>query len=214
MRRAYIQNQVLKIYRAMDIIEFPINVDALLFKMKNVRTMSFRSFSDATGCTIRDVETICQSQTGCTHYDRAHDRYLVLYNDECNTDGRVRWTKAHELAHIVLGHFSNLQCRNNLESDCDFFPENGVMCMNDSQIESEADSFASILLCPFPLFKDFCIDGAADIERIFGLSGKASSIAWNQYEDWRRSHRHTAWENDMRSLIRTDADSEFDLMIS
>ena len=104
MRRAYIQNKVLQIYKSMNEVKFPIDVDALLNSLDNVRSMSYATFSQVTGCTLQDVETICQSQTGCTHYDREHDRYLVLYNDDCNADGRIRWTKAHEYAHIILGH--------------------------------------------------------------------------------------------------------------
>lgn len=203
-RRIYIQNQVLQIYRQMDVVSFPFDVDAVIRRHKNVRMLSYQEFAEATHCSIYDVIRICQSETGCTHYDQETDRYLVLYNDDGCVPGRILWTKAHELGHIVLKHFADVRCAR-YAAFAEEHP-NGVLCADKTQIESEADTFASIVLCPFPMFKDLGIRTALDIESTFGVSRQAAEISETQYKEWRANHRKTSWENDMRSLLYTDAE--------
>ena len=52
-----------------------------------------------------------------------------------------------------------------------------------------------------PLYEQLHIQSASDIQDVFGLSYEASNVRWNEYIKWKRSHRKTAWENDMKRLV-------------
>ena len=196
MRQAYINNQVLKIYRSMDIIEFPIRVENIIKEMPSCKIMAYSKLAKLSGSSIADIINLAQSESGCTQYDRVHDRFLILYNDDnSNVDGRVRFTKAHEVGHVVLEHFAHLECNT--------LSENGLSCLNNTEIEQEADAFASTLLAPFPIAKDMGVSSAKDFEIKFGLSKEAAKITMERFLRWKASHRKTAWENDIKNAYRS-----------
>lgn len=195
IRYPYIYNQVLLLYRQMKDIVFPIEPSTLISTLPNCRIMTYNQFADFNGFSLRDVMILCESKSGCTHYDIAHDRYLILWNDdqsENNVEGRRRWTKAHELGHVVLKHLPLLA-----EPQ---IAENGFNNIAAPAFEQEANVFASTLLCPMPLFQTLHIDSPNDIRRVFGLSAEASMNRWNEYLKWMRYRRKTSWENDMRKV--------------
>lgn len=196
IRRAFIQNKVLETYRMFPQIAFPFNVYAAFSKMDNVRFISYQDSAELTGHSVEDVIKFCQSKSGCTRYDVKQDRYVVY----CNLDpdinvGRKRWTAAHELGHIMLGHLTNETieqiAENNLNKE-----ECGVM------FEREADFFAATLLCPFPLFRELDVRTSKDIRNVFGLSIEASRIRIDEYYKWRDTRIKTAWDNDLLRTFR------------
>ena len=139
---------------------------------------------------------LCESESGCTHYDITNDRYLVLVNSSTannNVIGRIRWTLAHELGHVKLNHLPYLAEPR--------IAENNFNNLSNPELEGEADYFAALLLCPMPLYDQLRIQSAQDVQRVFGLSWEASDVRWREYLKWKRSHRKTAWENDMRRLV-------------
>ena len=104
IRYPFIYNQVLQIYRDMDKISFPIEPDTIISRLTNCRMRTYKQFAETNGCSIRDVILLCESKSGCTHYDVANNRYLILWNSDSsgnNVEGRKRWTKAHELGHVI-----------------------------------------------------------------------------------------------------------------
>lgn len=197
IRYTYICHQVLQIYKELDRIVFPIEPYELIRKIHNCRTMTYQKFAEINDCEIQDVILMCESKSGCTHYDVANDRYLVLWNEDSagnNVEGRRRWTKAHELGHVVLEHLPTVAEP--------MLAENGFNNLTQPRFESEADYFAATLLCPIPLFSLLQILSPTDIQRVFGLSAEASCNRWNEYQKWIRYRKKTAWENDMRRLYR------------
>lgn len=195
VRYPYIYNQVLQIYKGLDYITFPLEPRDIINRFSNCRILTYQKFAEVNDCEIRDVVLMCESKSGCTHYDVAHDRYLVLWNEDSssnNVDGRKRWTKAHELGHVVLKHLP-------LVAE-PMLAENGFNNLTAPELEAEADQFAATILSPMPLFTLLSVSSPFDIQRIFGLSAEASLNRWNEYQKWTRYHRKTAWENDMRRL--------------
>jgi len=192
-RYAFVNNEILKIFRQMDRIEFPMDVLSVISSVvRNCRCMTYQEVSDVTGESIDDVAGLCESNSGCTHYDVANDRYLVMYNsssDNNNNEGRQRWTLGHELGHIVCQHL--------LMSACCKMSENATTIGVQTDCESEADYFAATLLAPFPLFKELGVSSAPDVQRVFGLSRAAAINRWDRYVKWQKSHLKRAWENDM-----------------
>lgn len=140
---------------------------------------------------------LCESKSGCTHYDVTNDKYLVLFNSfttNNNVIGRIRWTLGHELGHVKLSHLPYLA-----EPQ---IAENNFNNLSHPDLEDEADYFAALLLCPMPLYEQLHIQSASDIQKTFGLSCEASDVRWREYIKWKRNHRKTAWENDMRKLLK------------
>lgn len=191
IRKAFINNQVLNLIKEASSYSFPIEPCEFVPVDKQIRFISYQQFSSDIGIPLTDLISICESSVGCTFYDHAKCRYLILYNiDTAKTvPGRIRWTKAHELGHIVLGHFDHLSC----DSSCK---------LSDKELESEADYFAATLLCPMPLCKTFGISSPAQIQSRFGLSKEASTNRWNDYLEWQHWHKKTAFESDIVRLYR------------
>lgn len=91
------------------------------------------------------------------------DRWYLIYDDECNL-GRRRYTIAHEMGHIFLGHdMSRGTLRRSITA-------------NKPQSETEADIFASRLLAPACVLWGLDIHSAEDIARVCGISKTAAAI--------------------------------------
>lgn len=65
--------------------------------------------------------------------------FCVIYRDEVQDAGRLRWAVAHELGHLFLNHFR------------DYPDQMSPGFSADSGLEAEADIFARNLLAPVPL---------------------------------------------------------------
>ncbi|MDO4549406.1 MAG: ImmA/IrrE family metallo-endopeptidase, partial [Clostridia bacterium] len=76
---------------------------------------------------------------------------MILTRD---MDARGRFSLAHELGHIALGH----------EAD-------------DARSEYEANAFAAEFLCPRPVLKALGLRGVSEVARIFSISRAAARIA-------------------------------------
>lgn len=195
IRKIYINNLVLKLYSQLPRIKYPLDLNEVLSLIPNCKLMSYQKFADINNCSVNDVITLCQSKSGCTHYDVETNRYLILVNlAETSNYGRRRWTVAHEIGHIVCGH--------HILSAVDKIAENSFAQINNQDYEIEADYFAVTLLSPLPLFKVFEIQSARDIQNTFGLSAEASDIRLKEYKIWLRNHRKTAWENDIANMYK------------
>lgn len=194
IRKFYINNLVLELYKQLPIIQFPINMNDIFQLIPNSKCVSYQKFAQLNGCSIQDVIAICQSKSGCTHYDVATNRYLVLLNLAERSYGRQRWTAAHEIGHIM--------CKHHLISAMNQIAENDFSDNNNHEFESEADYFAATLLAPFPLFKELGVKSLIDVQNIFGLSAEASLYRYKEYLQWKKSHRKTAWENDMVHIYK------------
>lgn len=193
IRKVYIHNLVLTLYRHLPAIKFPISMSEILNYTPNCKYMSYQKFAQINKCSIEDVILLCESKSGCTHYDFSKGRYLVLLNNASN-DGRKRWTAAHEVGHIL--------CQHHVISMLDRIAENSFVQIHNPEYELEADYFAATLLCPLPLCRYFDIQSAKDIQSIFGLSAEAAAIRYKEYLAWKKCHRKTAWENDIVNIYK------------
>lgn len=83
----------------------------------------------------------------------------TLYYNETRSSNRIRFSLMHEIGHIVLG----------------------------SDIESECDKFSSHSLAPRMAIHYTKCKNANDVAKIFILSDKAASLAFDDYRRWRRN---------------------------
>lgn len=196
-RYAFINNQVLILYAQLPEIKFPLDVSKLLDYLPNCRYMSYQEFANINHCTINDVIQLCESKSGCTHYDILHNRYLILCNqstDGNNNLGRQRWTLTHEIGHVVCNHLP--------VSAYSKLSENNLLTIADEAYEAEADYFAATTLAPFPLFKLLQITSPDDVQRVFGLSTEASNNRYQRFLKWKETRIKTAWENDLINIYK------------
>ena len=181
----------------MPTIKFPLDVKEVVHYIPNCRYMSYQQFSIINHCSVDEVIQICESKFGCTHYDTATNRYLILCNQSTkdnNNIGRQRWTCGHEIGHVVCNHHTSLTHKTSSENSSS---KNVVY-----EYESEADYFASALLAPFPLFKILNVKSPIDVQNVFGLSTEASLYRYKQYLKWLNTRIKTSWENDMVKLYK------------
>jgi hypothetical protein len=101
-----------------------------------------------------------------TFYYVAARAYRIVYNELVVSPGRIRWSLAHEVGHIVLGHlrdFHQSQMGGDL-SRRDLFV-----------LEREADTFAAELLAPMSVLKALGARRQDDIGVVCALSRQASA---------------------------------------
>ena len=116
-------------------ITFPLDVQEVIKLIPNCRYMSYQKFAKINNCSINDVIQMCESKSGCTHYDISQNRYLILCNQSTqdnNNFGRQLWTCSHEIGHILCKHHS--------ASAYSKLSENSFMCAENPEFENEADS--------------------------------------------------------------------------
>lgn len=197
VRYIYINNLVLSIYEMLPRIQFPLDIKSVISYLPNCRYMSYQDFAKINGCSIEDVIQICESKSGCTHYDIMQNRYLILCNQSIqgnNNIGRQRWTCGHEIGHVLCNHHAI--------SAYEKLSENSLLQIDNAEYEMEADYFAATILAPFPLFKLLNVESAIDVQNIFGLSTEASLYRYKQYLKWLKTRVKTSWENDMIRLYK------------
>ncbi len=197
VRYIYINNLILNIYDMLPTIQFPLDIKNVINYLPNCRYMSYQDFARINNCSINDVIQLCESKSGCTHYDIKQNRYLILCNQSTqnnNNIGRQRWTCGHEIGHVVCNHHAI--------SAYEKLSENSLLQINNAEYEMEADYFAATILAPFPLFKLLNIKSAIDVQNIFGLSTEASFYRYKQYIKGLGTRIKTSWDNDIIRLYK------------
>lgn len=106
--------------------------------------------------------------------------WLIVYNASLPSQGRIRFTKAHELGHYVL-HRQQKQTFMCSREDMLAWPGAG-------SIEAEADTFASYLLMPLDDFKaqttdTICLDMFKHCADRYGVSLTATILKWLSYTE-------------------------------
>lgn len=101
--------------------------------------------------------------------------WALLYNDQLQSRGRIRFTQAHELGHYLLHRLarSSFEC-----TDSDM-----LLSSEEKNIEAEADTFASNLLMPAHDFRAQ-ISNTVDLDLFshcadrYGVSLTAAILKW------------------------------------
>ena len=107
-----------------------------------VRTYS--RIAEKSNVSLADVCDSLGSKDGTSEYRPQRNKHAICYNDTTKPRGRIKWTLAHELGHITLGHLRD-------------FPETGTKhpALKKSSyriLEAEANVFARELLAPSTVF--------------------------------------------------------------
>ena len=178
-RDVYLDHIVLGLYKSLNFIEFPIEPEIFSRHYTHIRFLSYSRLSKQSGEPVEKIIETFNSRAGCSNYDPNAERFLCMYNDDPTemTPGRIRWTKAHELAHALCGHLQLLHYR-----------EEGHTISEElyKKLENECNVFAGKLLAPYCAFKLLAVKSPLDVEKTFGLSSEASLIHFKQYLKWKK----------------------------
>lgn len=101
---------------------------------------------------------------------------IILYKDMEST-GRIRFTIAHELGHILLGHVGKYELMNREPSP------------QDNPIEQAANVFASRLLAPACVLWGCRAGSPEDIMRLCGISRTAAEFRWGRMQELYRRNK-------------------------
>ena len=112
-----------------DSIDFPVDVEKLIIKDHTVIFSSYKSYDSVTGTKLSNMNYSGQSKDAMLITAKTGEN-VILYNSDITSSGRILWSKAHELGHLILNH-----------------------CNQGNKEEVEADTFASQLLLPQCLLK-------------------------------------------------------------
>lgn len=153
----------------------PIDVFSLSRQSdKKIKIIPFSSWKKMVKIEEEMID-ILGSEYGVTIYDIQKKMYLIIINDKkCHCI--QRWTIAHELGHIFLGHLENEEyvAKGRTIAECVESNNSG------DKFEKEANTFAKHLLAPFPIIKKV-VEALGDyniqpyiLEEIFEISPVAS----------------------------------------
>lgn len=149
----------------------PIDLDIIFKKYKRtIRKCSYSKFASKRGLSIEEVCEYFESDLGACAYDRKSERYIIYYNDTKNNGQLDRFTIAHELGHVFLRHYD--------EVDGDVLLRKRIPGRKYKRLEDEANCFARNLLSPVPLVDKY-IDmdsgfASQELQDAFGIGLLAS----------------------------------------
>ena len=192
IRLNVVGNAVMDVYRIIPEIRFPLHVPSIIGLYNNCRYQSYKRFAEINHCSYYDVINLLESKSGNTQFDKRNGRYLIICNESENPF-RWRWTCAHELGHVLCGHFLDYSNESDLE--------NSTILSGNNDYEKEADLFAASLLSPIPLFDILEIRKPDDLVEMFGISIHASQIRWTEYKRLRNETKDLSSFHEIRSLF-------------
>lgn len=152
---------------------FPINVEQLAADAANIFGWD-DPISEVRSASVASFE-------GALIPNETRKKWLLLYNDSIRSQGRIRFTQAHELGHYIL----HRHARNSFECSSD---DMLYWSTAEKDREGEADLFASYVLMPFDDYRrqvdDECtLDVLGACAERYGVSLQAATLRWLSYTD-------------------------------
>jgi len=151
---------------------FPIDVEWLALETANI----FKWHDPITEVAAASISGF----EGALFSDDHQKKWILIYNNELKSLGRIRFTQAHELGHYILHRTlsESFQCNS----------DSVLGWPGSESIETEADEFASYLLMPIDDFREqtnekidlnvltYCADR-------YGVSLTAAVLKWVKFTD-------------------------------
>ncbi len=169
-----IKQAVIDTFLEYDVRCIPISAFELAVKM-GLRVVPYSSLSRKKRCVAVKISLdgfLVEKNDGI---------WLIYYNDECKTYGRINQTIMHEIGHYILGHIHEGEAE-----------------------EAEANFFAKYALAPPPLIHNMVKPVKTEtIMDKFDISHQAAEIAYKYYQSWLRygGKYYTEYEKKMLELF-------------
>lgn len=139
-----------------------IDIFKVVSNLPNVSIHTYSETATRFGFTFPQFLDVAMSVHGYTTYSTTSKKGTIYFND-LKGERTIRFTVAHELGHIILGHAQ----------------DNGVA-------RSEANCFARNLLCPVPLRDGYHLKTVQDYCECFNISEYMAKITrdWNSSDEF------------------------------
>lgn len=151
-----IKNIIADMLEDYDISTFPVDVDYIAKQMNIVFVYESSHLEDLDG-TIIPVD-------GAVLTDFSKMTHKVFIANWSTYKGKQRYTKGHEIGHVVLGH---KECTDETESESEFF---------------SAYLFAPSCLVLVERLRPILFNNQELYPALFGLSGPAANYAYNRFK--------------------------------
>lgn len=150
---------------------FPISVEQLALETANI----FRWQDPISQVVPADIKSF----EGGLFANEGRKNWMLVYNETLPSEGRIRFTQAHELGHYILHRLTRdaFQCTEEDMRD---------WSTDEQNIEAQADMFASYLLMPLDDFRNQVPD-KVDLNVLsvcakrYGVSLTAATLKWLSY---------------------------------
>jgi Zn-dependent peptidase ImmA (M78 family) len=180
---------------------FPVKVDELAVEY------SRQCFAESPVDKVHGEEL--DGFEGMLAANRARTKWLIVYNSAIRSEGRKRFTIAHEFGHYILHRRvrDRFQCGgSDIETDD----------ANERDIEAEADKFASTLLMPLDDFRrqvdgqPVSFDLIGHCAERYGVSLTAAALRWMEIADKRAvllasRDDHLVWSKSNQAAFKSGA---------
>ena len=199
---SYIPNYKLATEKAIEVLEdseitqAPIVLRNIIRRYSgDIKVVPYSKLMKRRGLSLCDLIDMFNSRMGACAYEPSTNHYIIFYNDALSTE-LCRFTVAHELGHIFLGH--------HIKAGIDVLPCTFVSNADYEGYEKEANAFGRNLLSPAPLalavtennYNDY--EKCADLQSAFWISEKASSVRLSYINRDLRDY-----SDEMKSFVET-----------
>lgn len=153
-----------KVIQDCKITQFPIHLGTI-FRHYNIKTIPFSKFS------LWDMLDP-RAKNGDGFSLKIEMQYYIVFNDSINHSGRIRFTLAHELGHILLGHVNKITFYRNSEIDS-----------KTNEQETQANIFARDLLMPAAILAALHVHTPQEIVNFCNISVQSAQIRAERMEE-------------------------------
>jgi Zn-dependent peptidase ImmA (M78 family) len=143
---------------------FPINIETLIRKHKWA-SMKYSDLALKHSTTVEEIQDTF-SEDGYSIYNGKN--YTIAYNNTIASKDRIYFTQTHEVAHIMLGHFTTFE---------ETILQRSTLSAADYKVlENEANCFARNVLAPAVIVKVLNISDPNTLRSLFGISLDAAKV--------------------------------------
>ncbi|MBQ9947377.1 MAG: ImmA/IrrE family metallo-endopeptidase [Oscillospiraceae bacterium] len=160
------------------ISRLPVDLEQVA-EFYSIRIVDYPACAEYLGMSVEQLYSSI-SPYGFSFCDEGE--FVCAVNGNACGKSRRRWTLAHELAHILLGHIEN----------------SGTAPLSEV-CEREADCFAAELLAPMDVLQFCAVSSPQEIARLCGLSLQAAQYRYEELLALRRCH-HAMMRDSLRGI--------------
>lgn len=136
---------------------------------------------------LEQLQTLKKIKADAFCYKSDSSNYIIFYDEQVKPEARIKFTIAHEIGHIRLGHHEH----------SGIIPRYLTTKKNDP-IENEADAFAGELIRPSALLTLIGLNYACDIADICDITYRAACVAERQVRYLKRCLSFEGYKDDFQ----------------
>ncbi|HEY8390664.1 MAG TPA: ImmA/IrrE family metallo-endopeptidase, partial [Clostridia bacterium] len=160
----------------------PINLEAFDYVFENYEWLVYKYEDAKLIMQVEDPFNIKKRNAlARTLHERGSNVFVTVFIEDKQFPKRNYYTLAHELGHIVLGHFFEFEKTSLLRS--------GLLDEEYAVLEREAEIFAAELLMPMPVLKGLKIKSYEDIVNVCKVTKTSAQIRMEEFQKFRLTNR-------------------------